>query len=387
MPASSTARPDPSELATFDPDATAYTEFFGPLDPGSYRIDTVGTPFSFTTREPSFIQLNGRGEFALSHPDSNGPDDRGIEIRRVSSLTDPTTDLSLSREGHEEGDDWPAADFAAWLDNTTDEIVVLEREQTTLGGLDATYAELELGDTDCIVSRPCLLATNHRLTGKTLAAGSRYRIWMVDQGDVDPIAVVVMANRATDRGWFDTADEILATLAFGEIAANPIQDADGVVELPALGGIRTELAQPAVVIREPAGGVRIAPVGQPGDSEFLIAPNDSAGQAVETIDELLAVLETGDVEITELEPTEIDGLEARVLDIGSVTERGLLTRTASTDALWFPPPRGRMWAVEHPERGLLIITAEAFIDPDEVFPIVLAQTEAVIDTLEFIELD
>ncbi len=53
---------------------------------------------------------------------------------------------------------------------------------------------------------------------------------------------------------------------------------------------------------------------------------------------------------------------------------------------WNPPPWGRMWLVEHPERCLLMITAETFRDVDDVFPLVLAQTEPIIGSLEFVEL-
>ena len=45
-----------------------------------------------------------------------------------------------------------------------------------------------------------------------------------------------------------------------------------------------------------------------------------------------------------------------------------------------------MWLVEHPDRGLLMIIAEAFDDVDDVFPVILAQTEPIIESMEFIDL-
>lgn len=42
----------PPASASFEADSPLFTEWFGPLDPGIYRVDALGTPFSFTTDEP-----------------------------------------------------------------------------------------------------------------------------------------------------------------------------------------------------------------------------------------------------------------------------------------------------------------------------------------------
>lgn len=370
--------------ASFEADASLLSGAFVPLDAGAYRVDTVGTPFSFTTEEPLFVQPNGGAMFTLTDPNSNGPDDRDIVILRLSTLVDPTTQLASVFE--DVGSGWPASDFSGWLDNSTDEVLISNRDETTLGGLDAVFAELELGDTDCTFNSPCSFGTNHQLTGKALVPGSTYRVWIVDQGDEDPLAVIVGINREAELDWFNTADDILATLAFGSVGRNPVFETAGEVELDFLGGIRTELGNPAVVVEEPQGYGAIAQPGEPGDTEFLSAPNDTDGNSVETSDDLLALLEDGGVEVAEIEGTEIDGFEARVFEIGSPRGRPMLTRSATTEAQWTPPPRGRMWVVEHPDRGLQVITAEAFTNPDVVFPTILAQTEPIIESMEFVEL-
>lgn len=46
----------------------------------------------------------------------------------------------------------------------------------------------------------------------------------------------------------------------------------------------------------------------------------------------------------------------------------------------------RLWVIEHPERGLLVLTAEAFENVDVNFQLSLARTEAIIESLEFVDL-
>ena len=371
--------------ASFVADAPLFTDSFSPIDAGTYRVDTLGTPFSFTSVDPMFVQPNGRGMFVITHPGSNGPDDRDIVLLRLSGLSDPAALVPPAPEAVSE---WPADDFDGWLDNLTNGLVASNRQATSLGGLPATFVELEVGDADCRAGIPCtLLGTNNGIGNKALVSGSKYRIWMVDQGDQDPLAVVVGVNREADIDWFDTADDFLATLAFDAVGPNPVFEADGSVELSFLGGIRTELVEPAIVVEESGGFGSIGPAGQPGDAEFLIGPNDRNGNAVETTDDLVTLLQDADVETTEIDPTSIGGLDARVFEIG-LGRPGppLLSRTPATGPAWSAPPRGRVWLVEHPERGLLVITAEAFAEPDAVFPVILAMTAPIVESMEFIDL-
>ncbi len=261
------------------------------------------------------------------------------------------------------------------------------REETTLGGLNATRADLELGENDCsAIDEVCVVLGTNQLAGwKDLVPGSKYSIWLVDQGSEDPILVVVGINRATDAAWFDTADRVLATLAFGDVGPNPVLLAmPGSIEMPFLGGIRTELAQEAMVVDDPVG--RIALLSDPADTEFLTNPLDLDGNTLESADQVVTVLAQSNTEVRETEPAVVGGLEARVFELGSSSSPPTLKLTPKAEGGWRPPPRGRMWLIEHPDRGLLMITAEGFADVDRVFPLVLAQTELVIQSLEFVEL-
>ena len=51
---------------------------------------------------------------------------------------------------------------------------------------------------------------------------------------------------------------------------------------------------------------------------------------------------------------------------------------------WESPQFGHLWIVEHPERGLLIVSAEALTGPDETEPL-FDWAEELLASLEFTE--
>lgn len=78
--------------AIFAPDAKPLTIDFGAIGNGRYRLDTLGTPFAFTTDRGSLrVQANGRGFFVLSDPFSEGTGDRDVAFVRLSAPVDPET--------------------------------------------------------------------------------------------------------------------------------------------------------------------------------------------------------------------------------------------------------------------------------------------------------
>lgn len=385
----------PQGPATFVADATLYIDENSPIEEGTYRVDTLGTPFSVTVGEGLFVQPNRRGQFVLTHQSSQGPDDRDIVMLRLSSLSDPAQpDFGLDTYRMvwptDLGEGWPADDFSDWLDNLSDQIVVSNRQDTILGGLEATRVDLYLGETACSTTGSfCMLfGSNHQIDTKMLNLGSTYRIWVVDQDNQDPLAVIVGINREADRDWFDTADAILSTLAFGEIAPNPMELMPaGQVELPFLGGIRTELAEQAVAFRNLDSHSTIRPAEWPADTDFLASPVGYGGNVLDTPDNVVTELEDSGLVVIEIESVVIDGIDARVFDIAGNSSRPSLKRTTDDNTGWWAPARGRTWLIDHPDRGLLMITSEAFTDVDNVFPIILAQTESIIESLEFIDLE
>ena len=90
--------------------------------------------------------------------------------------------------------------------------------------------------------------------------GSRYRMWVVDQGQEDPIVVVVAIDDEDETTWFDEADAILATLEFGEVEPNPVRRLpSGSIELDVFDGISLQLPEEIVVVEPFAGFARIFP--------------------------------------------------------------------------------------------------------------------------------
>ena len=385
--------PEPAE---FQVDAPLVVSEFVPLDRGALRFDALGTPFSLTFDEDYWVQQNSRSFVAVTHPESIGPDDRDIVFQRLSDLSDPAQpDFGLADLYDvwpaDVGDLWPAADFAGWLDNLTDEIVVSNRQETMLGGMPATRVDLKLGKTDCAVGgRNCVLfGTSHLMNIKALSIGSTYRVWFIDQGAEDPLAIIAGINRDSDGDWFTTAEQLLTTLAFGDIQPNAvIAAAPGDVELAYLGGIRAELSEEVVLFQNADRIGRIAPEVWPGDIEFLTNPLDSDGNTIVEPDDLITILTDAGVVVTELEPVVLDGIDARLFDVagaGSFPEPVLRLAEANEKG-WRPASRGRLWLLDHPDRGLLMVHIEAWGNVDVTFPEVLARTEPIVQSIEFIEL-
>ena len=374
--------------ATFDAAATLMTtqELLGSCGPcpserltleaGSYRFDTVGTPFSLTLNEPLGLHQNGLAQVVLTMPNSQGSDDRSIHVLRLSTLSDPTNPLDAIEAA---GDGWPADDLDGWLENLSEDVRVSDRRDVMLGGLNATRFDLELARECEISTSPCaVLGTNRLVTSKDLGAEGIYRIWIVDQGDEDPLAVVAAVGRSIDRDWFESAERLVSTFAFGEVAPNPIASAEpGTIDLPYLGGVRIDLPEGSYVLTHPSDAVLLA--DWPGATRFL-SDLRHAGAPLASVDDLLDVLGADPATVTEGDPTTVGGLAARVLDIERFSSPSELEFNG-----WTAPTRGRMWLIEHPERGLLIISADVLDNADIVFPLVLDQTEAILSTLEFIE--
>jgi hypothetical protein len=372
--------------AIFVVDAAPLPDEPSPLEEGTYRVDAAGTPFTFTTDEPLFVQRITNSEVVLTHSESQGIGDREIVVMRVTSLLDPTQPIAFPNDNRV---DWPADDLGGWFDNLVNEIVVSDRVETTLGGLDATRFDLQLGATGCTpADEVCaLFATNLSVYGKPLNAGALYQVWMVDQGEQAPLGVIVSIDREGDSAWFDTAAELLSTLTFGEIGPNPILAGPSVnAELPFLGGIQINLPTGSYAVRTPAGFDRVVSEGWPVDTKFLTDVRDLDGNALDTSDAVVTALQRQGADVSEVAPVTIGGVAARVFDVSGSSPEPARLLTSDIDGGWQLSPQGRIWVVDHPERGLLIITGEAYENLDITRQLVVAETQAIIASLAFVEL-
>ena len=201
-------------VTTDDASAPApVTTGFGSLAAGTYLLDTFEAPIVFTAENSVFfVQENSSGFFAMSAPNSRDPDDRDMVIIRLNGLSDPTAP-NASRA--DQGGGWAAEDFDGWLDNLNEGIVVTNREATTLGGLPATRADLEVVDIECLPGGYCVLFDQAQR--KPLSPGATYRIWVVSEGLDTPIAVIIgTAGDPSDASWQEAFEQVLSTMDIGQ---------------------------------------------------------------------------------------------------------------------------------------------------------------------------
>lgn len=390
--------PDGTDVdPVFEQGAAVIEQSFGPINPGTHRVDAVGTPFSVTTTGQAVGGSPGGAIFVIADPGSQGPGDRGIEFVRVSHFTppsDPAAPLGDADDG------WPADDIDGWLDSVVDGIEISNRENVTVGGLEAVRFDVQVAEGfECGTDHCAALSSNSGATPFVLAPETSHRVWVVGQGDEAPLLINVAAFNADRIDWFNTAEEILKTLAFGPIEPNPIGDGGpwtqgfnsdvpaGTVELPALGGIRFELANDRFIVQRSSEEWHWITTDAPADTGLFIIDRDIEGNPISTIDELIAAVTSGSTAATEIEPATLGGFDARVFDIekpASTPDAPLLLPAGADENGWRAPLAGRIWASET-DRGLVMITASAFELASDL-EVSLGQSELLVSTLEFIEL-
>jgi len=374
--------------ATFDPGAPLLTDQLTLLPEGSHRVDSLGTPFSFVAPESMFVQFNFTGFVVLTHAASRGPDDRDIVMMRVSALSDPaspTEPWTTIDAG------WAADDFDGWLDNLAPGVTISNRTDATLGGLDAVRFDAELGDITCGTGYDCVnFAHNYLGPQKGLNPGSFYRIWIVDQGVESPLVVVVGINGEAQRDWFDAADQVLSTVAFGEVSPNPAELIEaGQADLTVLGGVSVKPQQRFVLHNESPGFYGGRYGLEPVVASYMQEPQDQDGVLIESVDEFITYIEAQGGEVAELEPLAVDGLEARVFDLSvqQYQPMPVLTFGPADELGWQLSEEARIWLMEHPERGLLAVTAHRYGPAAEAYPALLGEVEQMLGSLRFSEVN
>ncbi|MGI9606542.1 MAG: hypothetical protein ACR2P0_10430 [Acidimicrobiales bacterium] len=368
--------PDPDERGS--PLTAGNTGF----DAGTHRIDTLGTAFTFDVEETTGLLLNENARVSITDLTSRNADDRTITFRRTSLLPDPAA--LTARLDPATG--WPATDVVGWLDRLGDEATASTPLATTLGGLKATFVEIELrcSQTNCVAGDP--LADPDL---PVFTSGSRYQMWVVDQGEEDPIVVIVAIDDDDDIAWLDEADGILDSLEFESIAANPVRRATaGTTALAVFDGISVELFEETVVVEPFDGFARMLPPNIGGDVEFLTRPLDIGGVEVTTTERLLQLLEDEAVKLTEVDTPDVGGFTARTFEVESGPFPNIVLKARAADLVrtefgWEPPHGGHLWIVEHPDRGLLIVSNEALVGPEVVEPL-RSWTEEILESLDFI---
>lgn len=202
---------DPAVTTTVEPDLPVLPREFGPIANGTYRVDRNSMAFVLTIDTPVWLQDNRAGFVALSRSSSEGPGDLDIGFMQLTKLWDPgQPDVSIRNQG----DAWPADDFAGWLDNLPEEVIVSNREETTVGGRPAIRADLALGEVECVEQDPyCVGVAMSGSTVSGLVPGGTIRVWVIDRGDTT-VAVIASVLSDEDLVWFESADALVASISF-----------------------------------------------------------------------------------------------------------------------------------------------------------------------------
>ena len=302
----------------------------------------------------------------------------------------------------EEQAGWPNDDFAGWLENLHEGVIATEPVETTVNGFAAIRVDLELDDDIECGWLPGLcvgLITNNGHEIRALNKGASYRVWVIEQGDEDPIAIVDGIARGEDAPWYGRSDAVMDTLAFGDIAPNPVQTlVPGLDQLTAFGCV--EISVPDNIAELTNGrsrlfhpwngrGLAVIPItDEPGLIFFSDRPHDLNGDPLATADEVVDEFTEAGAELTELDATTIDGVNARIFDVTTSDVSAIMLRFSPLDVKddflgWDVPAAGRIWLIDHPDRGLMMLSTHAFENVDEMLPVVTELGEAIVGSLTF----
>lgn len=386
-PTSTSPLATPLPTATSETTATPLAQWDTFLPPGVYQFDRLGTPMTITTTDPLWVDTYRNGLLVLTHTSSQFIDDRRLHITRPSALSDPT-DPTKPLATYEDG--WPPNDFAGWLDNLAPGIAATNEARVTVGGHDALRVDLEIDNIDCGSDTHCAyFATNWLINTKVLNVGSNYRIWMIEQDNQAPIFVIASTlglGNQDEQEWLDAAEQIVSRMEFADIAPHPLSvTPSGTIESQLLGGVEVELKRPSIIEHTAFGFYQIPFNAESAAITALENPFDHQGNALQSAADLIDYMRNG-AELTERDGVQVDGLDTQVFDTDGARAEWVQLRSSSQAERGLQmPDLGRVWIIEHPSRGLLVVFAAATDEAQQTYPIVLDEAAKLLETLMFIE--
>lgn len=240
------AAPSTTDSALVEIEATPSQLDVGDLEPGSYEFDFLGTGATITTGAPWFVPIAQDSVVILEDSGrSAGSDGQALLLLR------PTGFLSDGdiQTGYVDVSG-PTDDIDAWIDLVSFDVE--DRVTTEVAGHPTdviTGTAPGGGDTFLRTNAP--LPFNGTPDGDYIyvRATSRYRIWLIDQGEFDPIVALAIADLNDDGEWLTVADTLIDTLTLGEPAAHPnppaatecveaVAETEGAIQLATYGGLR-----------------------------------------------------------------------------------------------------------------------------------------------------
>lgn len=179
---------------------------FASFGTGTYTMDALGTPVTFTVEGAWSTRWVVPGLFVISTPESTRPGDHDIVFVRPTSLIYPSTDEPTVA----------ARDLDEWLDNAPDTLSVSETAWISLAGLEGVTFDVSVADgADCAAEdlSNCVAFLTFGAARGYFDKGILYRVVWLDHPD-GPIAIVA-GTTESDPSWFDTARDVIDTVEFG----------------------------------------------------------------------------------------------------------------------------------------------------------------------------
>ncbi len=397
-PAPSDADTAPSEAdaapAVFNADAPELAAVFSAIEPGTHRVTSLGTPFSFTLDEEWWVQPNEPGFFVLSDPASVGPDDRDIVFVRATGLADP----DAPNANREDQTGWPLDDIDGWLDNLTAGITITNRQTVNLGDRTAVRFDLRVEDNFECGTEFCMgFVANSTIGGlaggKAFNPGIDFRIHWIDDGE-SPIVVITGAG-LEGAPFFERSEAVLATLAFGDQQPHPL-DVEGPLweagidaDVPAgradffVAGLSFELAEERYVVQNDG---YLGVIQRTRSGIYIIKPtSDLDGNPLTTSDDIVeALLADSKAEATEVDVSAESAYPIRSFATtpNSSTTFGLKwnDKTGRNNE-WHTGPFTRLWIIDTPD-GVVLVSAESV--EESAFEGAIAEAQGIIATLQTI---
>ena len=327
---------------------------------GEYRVDQLGTPFTFTATSGWGHTVANDGSVTFVDPDHLG----NLTFIRATGLSNPDDPFTtLANEF------WPIDDIEGWLSRLDSQIAVTNRTTIILDGTDVLRFDLTVADgAPCISSSACgAFVTNRQIDNVTINSGVSHRVWWIEEGEFQPIVVVA----GGDAAFIEGALVMVNTMRFGPVQPHPIPEGNtwelgftvevppGTVRLPALGGVQFDLPQQRQV-EQGADHVRLDVSTFAGvDIAYVVS---GPGGSIKTIADVVTQLTDLGISLTKVEVPEGALPDGQAFDLvrgEAVGPRVLFANNlAGGDDRrnWSVPATGRLWLFET-ERGVLMVSA------------------------------
>ena len=252
-------------------DAAVELTFGGPVEPGVYTTDILGTTLDLGLAESWIAAAGGTAGAVFVDPETETETSELMLVARVNALP---TDEQVTTEPEGISYDGDPNDIDAWID-AVGELIIGERSETTVGGRDAEVIDIRV-DPDGVNSVPggcgstddrCFFVAStggDALFAFIVRTTEVYRMWLIEQGDEDPVMVLGIADENAPEWLDERADPFVDGLAFGEPAPHPVPPLDGpaweagftatvppgVQSFPVLDGIQLELPEEHFILQQ-----------------------------------------------------------------------------------------------------------------------------------------